>query len=156
MKNIFIAISLLLSATVLSSCTQKNGDIGNWFGSWYLEEILINGEPDQDYETAKQNGERTVMFNFQGKIVDIGYLNSSEVFGSWSYAGETLTLILGYNAGSGSEAPWLFNPFPVVMHLPADVDQVEITVTMMNGKTMQWQYIDQNGRLLTYNLRKYP
>lgn len=133
----------------LSSCTQADGYIGPWFGSWHIEKILLNGEADKEY---KEN----LMISFQGKIFKLGYLDSAEIFGSWEYEGEILTLDAGYNAGNGAGMDHLFNPFPPALHFPADVSQIEITVTSINSKTMQWQYIDQEGDLVTYNLRKYP
>lgn len=144
----FIGIILALMST---GCTKTDGDIGDWFGSWHLETIIINGEEETSYTDNPE-----IMFSFQGNIFNAAYMERAEIYGSWSYAGEILTLVANYNAGSGSSVPYLFNPFPVAMHLPADVDMVEITVTEINGRTMQWQYIDQNGRLLTYNFRKYP
>ena len=140
---------LILTVSVfLSQCTQPDGYIGDWFGSWHLESIDINGTPDTDY---RQN----IMFSFQGKVFNVAYLDGDEIYGSWSYAGEILTLVGGYDAGSGSNSH-LFNPFPVALHFPADVSQIEITVNSINSRKMQWQYIDQNGQLITYNLRKYP
>ena len=134
-----------------TGCTKTDGDIGDWFGSWHLETILINGEEEASYS---ENPE--IMFSFQGNIFNAAYMERSEIYGSWSYAGEVLTLIADYNAGGGANLTHLFNPFPVVMHFPADVDKIEITVTEINSKTMQWQFINQNGNLLTYNFRKYP
>ena len=80
----------------------------------------------------------------------------ADIYGSWEYAGETLTLDVSYKAGNSATNPQFFDPFPVQMHLPAAVEQVEITVTSISNRQMQWQYIDQNGDLLTYNLKKYP
>ena len=144
-------ILVLTLTLLLGSCTQPDGHIGDWFGSWHLETIMINGEEETSYS---ENPE--IMFSFQGKVFNASYMERAEIYGSWSYAGEVLTLVASYNAGSGANNKNLFDPFPVAMHLAADVEQVEITVTEINGKTMQWQYIDQNGRLLTYNFRKYP
>lgn len=138
-------------AMLLTGCTQPDGYIGEWFGSWHLEQILIDGEEDSTY-----NEDPNIMFSFQGKIFNCAYIENVEIYGSWSYAGEVLTLVAGYDTGSGSTVTSLFNPFPVALHFPAHVEQIEITVTHISGKTMQWQYIDQNGRLLTYNFRKYP
>lgn len=153
-KTAYILFSLI--ALCLTSCTQPDGNIGDWFGSWHLEEILINGEVDPDYrQYREENNSMQVMVSFQGKVFNMSYLNGPEIYGSWSYAGEVLTLIASYNAGSGYQYS-TFNPYPTVLHFPADEEQIEITVTEINGKTMQWQYIDQNGRLLTYNFRKYP
>lgn len=136
---------------LLSGCTKPDGDIGDWFGSWHLTSIMIDGEEEAAYS---ENPE--IMVSFQGKVFNMAYIDRAEIYGSWSYAGEVLTLIAGYNAGGGSNIHYLFDPFPVVMHFPSDVEQIEITVTHIGRKSMQWQYIDQNGRLLTYNFRKYP
>lgn len=154
-KFYFLALLLVSLAGVTSSCTQPNGDIGHWFGSWYLEEMLIDGQLDEEYADNKENGRLQIMVSFQGNIYNMGYLYGPEIYGTWNYAGEVLTLIASYNAGSGSGHE-LFDPFPVSLHFPADVEQVEITVTSIGSRTMQWQLIDQNGRLVTYNFRKYP
>lgn len=148
-KTIYLLLMVIAIAT--TGCTQDDGYIGDWFGSWHLESILIDGEPEAAYS---ENPE--IMFSFQGEVFNAAYIDRAEIFGTWSYAGEVLTLIAGYNAGGGASYKHLFNPFPVALHFPADVEQIEITVTHINGDTMQWQYIDQNGNLLTYNFRKYP
>lgn len=153
-KNIIYPI-LGICLMILAGCTKPDGDIGDWFGSWHIEEILINGEPDQVYADYQKENRYQVMVNFQGKVFNMAYIEGTEIYGSWSYAGEVLTLVASYNAGSGNGTS-LFDPFPTVLHFPADVEQVDITVTHINNKTMQWQLIDQNGRLITYNLRKYP
>lgn len=152
-KTVYL-LSLLLTI-FFTGCTQPDGNIGDWFGSWLLEEMLINGEIDNEYAESIKNNSGQVMVSFQGKIFNMAYVGSSEIYGSWSYAGEVLTLIASYNAGSGYASPY-FNPYPIVLHFPGDVEQVEITVTRISNRTMQWQLIDQNDRLITYNFRKYP
>lgn len=150
------AITLLLAVIALfgcNSCTHLDGDIGDWFGSWLLEEILIDGKPDEAYN-PNHSEENLVMVSFQGKVFNMAYLDSSEIYGSWSYAGEILTLVASYNAGTNDSVN--FNPYPKVLHFPEGEEQLEITVTYIKSKTMQWQYIDQNGNLLTYNFKKYP
>ena len=139
----------VLMTMLMCGCTQPDGYIGDWFGSWHLESIDIDGDEDSGYAD-------NIMFSFQGKVFNCAYMEVAEIYGVWSYAGEVLTLNAGYNSGSGANVDYLFNPFPVAMHFPAGIDEVEITVTHLNSQTMQWQYIDQDGRLLTYNFRKYP
>lgn len=147
-------LSIIIIA-ISTSCTQPEGHIGDWFGSWHLEEMLINGEIDQEYADYQKEDRWQVMVSFHGNIFNMAYLNGSEIYGTWNYAGEILTLIANYNTGSGYQSPD-FNPYPTILHFPADVEQVEITVTSIGSKTMQWQLIDQNGKLITYNFRKYP
>lgn len=148
MKKIIYTFLLVILA-LSTSCTHTDGDIGPWFGSWYLEEILVNGEKESSYQ-------KDIMISFQGDMFKFGYIDRAEIYGLWDYAGEILTLDASYNAGNGAGIDYLFNPFPVAMHFPADIDQVQITVTKIENSNMQWQYIDQNGRLLTYNFKKYP
>lgn len=136
----------------LGGCTKFEGDIGPWFGSWHLERLDVNGEEDTAYTS---NQSRQVMVSFQGDVFNMAYLNGSEIYGSWSYAGEILTLEAGYNAGSGHISSG-FDPYPVVLRFPADVDQVEVTVVKITGDIMEWQLIDVEGDLLTYFWRKYP
>ena len=150
-----LILFLILVCPFLTQCTQPDGNIGDWFGSWYLEEILIDGETDETYQKNKENNSLQVMVSFQGKIFNMAYISGSEIYGSWSYAGEILTLNATYHSGSGYDSP-SFNPFPIVLHFPEGLDEIEITVTKIEKKIMQWQYIDQNGSLLTYNFRKYP
>lgn len=155
----YIFLSLAIAGLFLTGCTHPNGDIGDWFGSWHLESMTVaitedgvtTVSPDEQY-----NANPEIMFSFQGKVFNAAYMERAEIYGSWSYAGETLTLIAGYNAGSGASVDYLFNPFPVAMHLPEGIDEQEITVVYINSRTMQWQYIDSDGSLRTCNFKKYP
>ena len=157
----FRAFGIIFMTTVLlSGCTQPEGNIGHWFGSWYLQEILIGGEIDKDYEgylaDDKTLDRLDVLVSFQGNVFNMGYLNGNTIYGTWSYAGETLTLIASYNAGGGYEDS-RFNPYPKVLYFPAGEEEMEITVTKLTSRTMQWQYTDQAlGKVITYNFKKYP
>lgn len=157
MKNLryFVIAWLVPVAVLLGSCTQHDGNIEEWFGSWHLESIYIDGELDREYAANQEQDVRQIMISFQSGVFQMAYIGSSQIFGKWSYAGETLTLIADPNS-VGYINPAYLNPFPTVMYFPANVYQLEITVTELNGRTMQWQHIDPAGRLITYNFRKYP
>lgn len=149
-KKSILSVFVFMLGSFLSGCTQADGYIGDWFGSWHLEEILINGEKDTNYN-------QDLLISFQGKIFKMVQMTPvADIYGAWEYEGEILTLDVSFKAGNSATNTQFFNPFPIQMYLPAGVDQVEITVTSINRKNMQWQYIDQNGDLLTYNLKKYP
>ena len=150
-KILIFSIALCLFA----SCMQHDGYIGKWFGSWYLEEMLVNGEIDEEYEDFKTRDDRQVMVNFQSQLFNMAYINSSEIYGTWDYTDEILTLNSSYNAGSGYQSDY-FNPYPTIMHFPAGVEILQIPVTKQNGRTMQWQYSDAEGNIRIYNFRKYP
>lgn len=152
-RNIWFLPLLILP--LLTGCTQPNGYIGNWFGSWYLETIFINGETDPDYGTKVSPATGTIMVSFQGKVFNMAYIDGREIYGIWDYAGMTLRLDASYETGSGAEVDY-FTPFPVAMRFPKGESIVEVTVTKIENKVMQWQYIDPEGDLITYNFRKYP
>ena len=134
-----------------NSCTDPDHTDSVLLGSWHLETIMINGETDTSY-----NDNPEIMVSIQGNIFNMSYMERAEIYGSWSYAGEILTLIANYKAGSGANIDYLFNPFPVAMKFPAGMEQLEITVTEIKGGKMQWQYINDEGDLLTYNFKQYP
>ena len=147
--------AILFTLPAVTGCTQPDGYIGDWFGTWYLEEMLLDGEPDQVYADFKAKDEHQVVVSFQANVVNFSYLNGSEIYGTWSYAGDTLTLISSYSSGAGHTSYW-FDPYPIVMHFPSGQDQLEVTVTRLGSRAMQWQYVIPSGQLVTYNFRKYP
>lgn len=149
MRKILNGIFAVLLALCLQGCTQADGYIGDWFGSWHLEEVAIDGEPNESYDGS-------LIISFQGNLVKMTVIDRGDVFGTWEEAGETLTLNLSYGAGNAVHATWLFNPFPVMLLLPEGVDIIEMDVVTLKSKTMEWQYIDPDGRLLTYSFKKYP
>ena len=42
-------IPLLIIMLLISGCTQNNGEIDPWFGTWRLESLTCDGEPADDY-----------------------------------------------------------------------------------------------------------
>lgn len=153
--KILIVPIVVLSVILLTQCTQPEGNIGKWFGSWYLEEMLINGSLDEEYASNKEEGKLQVLVSFQGNVFNMSYLNGAAIYGTWSYSGEILTLVASYNAGGGYDSPD-FNPYPVVLRFPEGIEQMEITVSYLYSRSMRWQLIDQEGNLITYNFKKYP
>ncbi len=57
-----ILLGLVLLLTV--GCTQNNGNIGLWFGTWQVTEISVDCEPQQDYE-------KNMFFKFQANVCDV-------------------------------------------------------------------------------------
>lgn len=63
-------IPLLIIMLLTSGCTQNNGEIDPWFGTWRLESLTCDGEPSDDY-----HGQMT--WSFQNDIIclvtDLGH-----------------------------------------------------------------------------------
>lgn len=58
------SILIGLLTLIFAGCSHNNGNIGNWFGTWHVTEITVNGET---LETYNQN----MYFKFQANICDI-------------------------------------------------------------------------------------
>lgn len=88
----------LAACLTLSGCMQHNGNIGDWFGTWKLETITVNGAEDRSYQG-------NIFFQFQTDIVRIVQVDVSaptpgrtECFGRWEENDGILTLDFSYSA----------------------------------------------------------
>ena len=84
MKNIYtslVAMAITLTLT-LTSCTENNGDIGEWFGTWHIETVTVDGVPDANY--AGYN-----YLQFQSTVVALRFADDvthdeEAAYGTWS------------------------------------------------------------------------
>lgn len=137
----------VLTATV--SCTQNNGDIGDWFGEWKLASIEIDGEEDEAY-----TGD--VLWRFQNNIVEMVVVNPvghshDEHYGTWSSDDKELTLNFTHSdnlnaAGTGKYAP------PAQTYLPSDI--VSLKVLKLSSREILLEYRPAPGKSIIYTLRK--
>ncbi|MCM1310528.1 MAG: lipocalin-like domain-containing protein [Bacteroides sp.] len=141
---------LILAAVglTLGGCMQHNGRIGDWFGTWKLTSIEIDGASDTDYQ-------ENIFFQFQTDIVCINQVNteisgsSTRSYGRWSEEGTTLTLDFSYTAeNQGSQ----FMP-PAETLLGHDVNILGIEEK--TSRKMVWTYQKpESGQTITYTLKK--
>lgn len=96
-----------LIATVmlfLAGCMHNNGYIGNWFGTWHVTEITIDGVKSETYAD-------NMFFKFQTDICDIVTVGDhnyySEHFARWSETDNILTIDFSY---TDEFYPPSFNP----------------------------------------------
>lgn len=89
-KSLFIT---LLSILPLNGCMQNNGDIGDFFGTWKITSITVDGEPAAGYDG-------NIFIQFQTTVVRIveskSHNDYTECFGSWESNGDNLTLDFHY------------------------------------------------------------
>ena len=101
-------IAGIIACLTLSGCMQHNGDIGDWFGTWKLESITIDGTESADYQD-------TIFFQFQTDKVRIVAIDlelpatRTECFGMWTETDKTLTIDLSHTSANN---PGHFNPLP--------------------------------------------
>ena len=94
MKTLQHILIALLTLVGLCSCTHNDGDIGIWFGTWQVEQIIRDGEkvPDTYYNPAIA----PLYFQFQGDMVTVrhtGALHDERVdYGTWVEGEGTLDI----------------------------------------------------------------
>lgn len=146
MKRIPLINILLLTVTTLMSlaCTRNNGDIGDWFGSWRIESIDIDGEPDPGYPSP------CVIWKFQSAATEmlvpdfdnhttIGYTAS----GTWHEKDGYLYIDFTYG----------LNTPPEITHLQP---QATLKIIKLSRHTIELEYnpADDN-KTYFYKLRKW-
>lgn len=106
---------------------QHNGRIGDWFGTWRLESITVNGDEDSAYAG-------NYFFQFQADKVRISEVDPvypdllNERFGTWQASAKVLELNFSYTGGGNYWEPW------AETYLENDVNILEITC--MTSKRM--------------------
>lgn len=144
------ALLALLLALLPVSCTQNDGHIGDWFGTWRLEEILVDGQPDADYA-------HNLIWKFQSDIVSIVEVNDAEhlatsTWGTWSEEnGEILRLNFTYSDNDNTNDSSTYSP-PAQLHLPAGISNLEI-IDLSSGK-ISLRYVASEATY-TYILKKH-
>lgn len=145
MRNLIIG---LLVCAGLNGCMQHNGRIGDWFGSWKLESISVNGTDDAAYAG-------NIFFQFQTDKVHIIEVDTSlpatrqDCFGRWAESDGTLVLDFSYTADGMSSH---FIPMPQTM-LSNDVNILKID--SKSSKRMQWTLEKtEPARTIVYKLKK--
>lgn len=150
MKNL---ISILLFLTVIIStpgCTQNDGDIGPWFGTWRLEQILVNGTPDSGYN-------RDILWKFQADVISMVAVNDVthtviSSWGTWTHTDNTLTLNFTYSDTDNPAGSYKYTP-PTATHLPAAISRLQV-VSLSKGEIVL-EYVSEQNINYTYKLAKH-
>ena len=136
---------LVVAALFLTGCMQHNGDIGDWFGTWHLESMTVNGVDDSAYE-------QNYFFQFQTDKVRLSRIKPTypdlleECFGRWEQTDNTLTLDFSYTSASGS----YWTPWPGT-YLAKGVNRLHIDKLTSKHLILT---LDSPERTVVYTLRK--
>lgn len=140
---------ILLSVILCVSCTRNNGDIGEYFGTWKLESMTVNGEIDAEYEG-------NIFWKFQASVFCMvkvwEHHDYESSWGTWKELDGKLVIDYrhyddNHEAGSDIYAP------NIETHLVADIN--ELTIISMSGSKMSLSYVDENGDTIIYKLKKW-
>lgn len=149
MKHL-LHILLLAMTCSFASCTHNNGDIGDWFGTWKLEKIEVDGSP------AEYDG--NIIWKFQSDIVWMGVVDdvmhtATNSFGTWTCIDDILTLNFTYsdnnfpNPGTGQYAP------PSQTLIPSGI--TEMSVLELSSSRIRLLYRRSDGSAVMYHLSKW-
>lgn len=143
--------SILLTVILLSvcGCTRNNGDIGDFFGTWRLEELTADGVP-----TELTNQEHLVYtWAFQSHIIYIQTILPHDAYkrarGTWVQTDNILALDFNHTDIDGDLN---YTP-PAELHLVAD-GTTRLEIKEMTHKRMHLEYTADDGVRYAYYLKK--
>lgn len=133
-----VAIAMLAAT---AGCTRNNGDIGDWFGTWRVESITVDGEPDGAYAPPY------MIWKFQSSIIQIMVPDDAEhsapsATGSWHEESGKLYLDFTWDLGTPGD----------ISHLP---QKCELTILKLSGSKIELQYNSPDGKTYIYYLKKW-
>ncbi len=147
MKRIqYIGMLMLAIVTALASpsCTRNNGDIGDWFGSWRLESIDIDGTSDPEYTGP------CVIWKFQNAAIEIlipDFDNHTTVgptaTGTWHEEDGYLYTDFTYGLGTP----------PVITRLP---ERARLKIIKLSRSNIELEYTSaDDNKTYFYKLKKW-
>ena len=135
---------------VLGSCRVNNGDIGDFFGSWLLYDMKIDGETPENF-----NPEQT-FWQFQNNIINIGQLDFMYdhvgLWGTWEELGDHL--LLNYQHHNGGDAPGTGGYAPPTWIGFTSDEIIDLTFVSRSSGRMTLTWTNPDGLVYTYSLRK--
>lgn len=143
-----IGLAMMLA---VSSCTHNNGDIGPLFGSWTLQEIVIDGTVDAGYQ-------HNITWNFQNHNLSImtvlPHHDRAENMGTWEWVNQDHVISINFTY-KNSEGVVGGSPFcpPAALHLPTGKVLI-MEVGQLTSSDMTLVYEGEDGRIITYRFTK--
>lgn len=136
-----IALLLVLFSGILPSCTQNDGNIGDWFGHWKLLSITVDGTESTEYEG-------NIFFSFQSSVfcqikVSPDNHDGDHKFANFKDNGEYITVTFSTER---------YRPFEeTLMKMGENVLHVDI----LDGNDMQLSMNTDTGSKVVFKLEKW-
>ncbi len=146
------ATLLILSIVLLStSCTHNDGDIGEWFGTWQLEDMTVDGESDTGYG-------HDLFWQFQSDVFCMrkvtGYHEYYPRWGTWRQPdSNTLLLDFTHHDNKYPEGSSPYSPWPETHLLQEGVSKLRIVSS--GNRKMVLEYTPEAGSVYRYYLTKW-
>lgn len=143
-------ILMLIAMLALCACRMNNGDIGDFFGSWLLYSMTVDGHEADGFDPEM------TFWEFQNNIIEISqidkYHEKSSRWGTW--ADTDGRLLLDFTHSEAGIAPgtdkyrapeWLYFPENKVIDL-------ELIERQPKRMILKWHDAEHNE--IVYSLRK--
>jgi hypothetical protein len=148
--NPITTILVILLLSICSACTQNNGDIGIFFGTWSVEEMTVNDVVPEDFTPGE------TMWSFQSSIIyvqrNLGNHDYYSSFGTWFDHQGTLTLNFTHsdNETSAGEGRYLA---PTWLGFNKN-DITELKYVTSESRCMVLTWTNPEGDVYKYTLKK--
>ncbi len=134
---------MVASMFAMTSCTQNNGDIGTWFGTWHVEQIDMDNSPIDGYMG-------TDFFQFLSTLFQLRYTDAThaekQTVGRWQDNGSSIDVTF-----PDEKLVWVF-----LYGINMDKDAVNhFTVEQLTSKEAILALKATNGHTYRYHLKKW-
>lgn len=134
---------MVASMFAMTSCTQNNGDIGMWFGTWHVEQIDMDNSPIDGYMG-------TDFFQFQSTLFQLRYTDDThaekQTVGRWQDNGSSIDVTF-----PDEKLVWVF-----LYGIDMGKDAVNhFTVEQLTSKEAILALKATNGHTYRYHLKKW-
>lgn len=144
--------ALMAALLALQGCTCNNGDIGRWFGTWTVEQILTDGEPYAAYEHNMVWKFQNSVFSMQLINPDPGIHDRQQRWGSWSETDGELILDFSHSDNIDAPGEGIYAPFAVSLLNRGGISALRITESKGNRLTLG--FTSAAGIKVTYIINK--
>lgn len=145
-KGITGVIAIIL-CFFIASCTQNNGNIGKYFGSWVLRSVTVNGSE----QSLLPEGAKYGTMSFQGSVVRFLTVYSSdrasENYATWTEADNEIHFDF---KNSNHETPAGTSIYAPPVWLGFGTLNVSVKVTRLDNSHLDFERTDAEGHLWKY------
>lgn len=154
MKTLINVVALWALALALAGCTHNNGDIGDLFGTWKLEKMMIDGDIDTDYDGD-------IVWKFQSSIIEMQqvdgiYHETFNSFGTWTRPADGVLKLDFTHTDTDHPSPGFDKYSPLQSTRLPRAQVIELDVLELNGSKMRLRYIDASASMtIEYYFKKW-
>lgn len=149
MRKIYLAFMPMLML-VLNSCTSNNGDIGDLFGMWRVENIEVHG---QDVDLT-QGGVLLYTIGFQNSTMvifeNLEHQQTHQTIASWARKDDTLIFNFDNTQANGNNN--VFTP-PAIFGFKYG-EQCHLKILKETNNRLELKYDSPEGDIYIYSLKK--